>query len=175
MICAVEAFSNLSNIDGVRFGHREKGDHLRKHKTRSQGFSSKLKNLSPLEADLHAKILQHLFPARTKMRTMIIKELENCLQENDLLLTPTTPFKAIHSGSPASGKEFPDPASYYTAAANLTGFPSLSFPLNKSRLPGSLQFIAKRENEIVLLQMASLLEKEYSFRWPKFALALQEV
>lgn len=178
MICAVEAFSNLSNMDGVRFGHREKEDHLQAMyiKTRSQGFSSKLKKFITFGGLISTpKYYNTHFLQGQKMRTMIIRELENCLQENDLLLTPTTPFKAIHSGSPASGKEYPDPASYYTAAANLTGFPSLSFPLNKGRLPGSLQFIAKRENEVVLLQMASLLEREYSFRWPKFALALQEV
>jgi aspartyl-tRNA(Asn)/glutamyl-tRNA(Gln) amidotransferase subunit A len=178
IICAVEAFSNLSNLDGVRFGYRKEGKHLQEMyiKTRSQGFSSKLKKFLTFGGLLStAKYYHNYFLQGQKMRSIIKKELEDCLQENELLLTPTTPFKAIPAGSPLSGKELPDPASYYTAAANLTGFPSLSFPINTGGLPYGLQFMAKRENEVILLQVASLLEKEDSIKWPKFALELQEV
>lgn len=181
IISAVEAFSNLSNMDGVRFGHREIGDHLQEMyiKTRSKGFSNKLKKFITCGGLLSTpKYYANYFQQGQKLRTVIIQELERCLRENDLLLTPTTPFWAPLPDSPVGGKIFPDPAGYYTAAANLAGFPALSFPLNNDkngRLPGGLHFTAHREREVILLQMASLLEKENPFRWPKLALALQEV
>lgn len=179
MICAVEAFSNLANMDGVRFGHRETGDHLQEMyiKTRSRGFNSKLKKFISFGGLISTpKYYDTFFRRSQKLRTIISGELESCLQENDLLLTPATPFKAPLFTAPTSGKELPDPASYYTAAANLSGFPALSFPLlYEGRLPGNLQFTARKEQETTLLQIASLLEKESSLHRPKFALALQEV
>ncbi len=195
IICAVEAFSNLSNMDGVRFGQREEGDHLQAMyiKTRTLGFSSKLKNFITFGGFISTpKYYETFFQQGQKMRTLITKELEGCLQKNDLLLTPTVPFYSPPLDSPLSGKEFPDPAAYYTAAANLGGFPALSFPLTKDSsegspsntgepgslqdtLPGSLQFIAKKEDEVTLLQIASLLEKERPFCWSNYALALQEI
>lgn len=179
MICAVEAFSNLSNMDGVRFGHRETGKHLQEMyiETRSRGFSSKLKKFITFGGLTSTpKYYDTFFRRGQKLRTLISRELESCLAENDLLLTPSTPFKAPSFAAPVSGKEFPDPAGYYTAAANLSGFPALSFPLfYEGRLPGNLQFIAPRKHEAALLQIASLLEKEFSSHRPKFALSLQEV
>ena len=178
IIGAVEAFSNLSNLDGVRFGYRKEGKHLQEMyiKTRSAGFSSKLKKFLTLGGLLSTKKYYNShFLQGQKMRSIIKKELLDCLQENELLLTPTTPCNAILlDSSPPAGEELPDPAAYYTAAANLAGFPSLNFPVSTNGLPYGLQFMAKKEDEGVLLQIAFLLEKE-PIKWPIFALELQEV
>jgi aspartyl-tRNA(Asn)/glutamyl-tRNA(Gln) amidotransferase subunit A len=177
IIGAVEAFSNLSNLDGVRFGYRKEGKHLQEMyiETRSAGFSSKLKKFLTFGGLLSTKKYYNShFRQGQKIRSIIKQELSDCLQENGLLLTPATPFRAISDDSPLAGKGLPDPAAYYTAAANLTGFPSLNFPVNTNGLPYGLQFMTKGENEGLLLQTAFLLE-EKPIKWPKFALELQGV
>lgn len=173
IISAIEAYSNLANYDGVRFGHRGEGKHLQEMytQTRSEGFSSKLKKFLTFGALIStAKYYNDYFLKAQKLRTIITGELKNCLQKYDLLLTPTTPFKAPESDMHInhSREELPDPAGYYTAAANLAGLPSLSFPLYTKSLPYGLQLIGKKEDEVTLLKAALLLENENTLTWPKF-------
>lgn len=176
IISAVEAFSNLANYDGVRFGYRGKGGHLQEMytQTRSEGFSSKLKKFLTFGALISTeKYYNDYFLKAQKLRTAIIKELEKCLQEYCLLLTPTTPFKAPELGTLQNKattiwEELSDPAGYYTAGANLAGLPSLTFPLHTADLPYGLQLTGKKEDELTLLKAALLLEKENFLTWPKF-------
>ncbi|MDO9535752.1 MAG: amidase family protein [Bacillota bacterium] len=172
IISAVEAFSNLANYDGIRFGYRGEAKHLQEMytQTRSEGFSSKLKKFLTFGSLISTANYYHdYFLQSQKMRSLITIELDTCLQKYDLLLTPTTPFTApkLDHPSPMNG-ELADPAGFYTAAANLAGLPALTFPVNGSGLPFGLHFMAKRENEIELLKTALLLEKEISFQKPEF-------
>jgi aspartyl-tRNA(Asn)/glutamyl-tRNA(Gln) amidotransferase subunit A len=173
IISAVEAFSNLANYDGVRFGYRSKGKHLQEMytQTRSEGFSSKLKKFLTFGALISSpKYYNDYFLKAQKLRIVISDELNNCLQKYDLLLTPTTPFKAPEFERDINQRQegLPDPAGYYTAATNLAGLPSLSFPLHTNGLPYGLQLIGKKEDEVTLLRAALLLEKENTLAWPKF-------
>lgn len=171
IISAVEALSNLGNYDGVRFGYRGEGNHLQEMytQTRSEGFSSKLKKFLAFGALVStAKYYDDYFLKAQKLRTVITKELEGCLQQYDLLLTPTTPFRAPEPGILPGGEELPDPAGYYTAAANLAGLPALTFPLHTKGLPYGLQFTGKKEDELALLKAALLLENENTLAWPNF-------
>lgn len=171
IIGAVEAFSNLANYDGVRFGYRGEGKHLQEMytQTRSEGFSSKLKKFLTFGALVSsAKYYNDYFLKAQKLRTVITKELEVCLQQYDLLLTPTTPFRAPETGILHGREDLPDPAGYYTAAANLAGLPALTYPLHTKGLPYGLQFTGKKEDELALLKAALLLENENTLAWPNF-------
>jgi aspartyl-tRNA(Asn)/glutamyl-tRNA(Gln) amidotransferase subunit A len=178
IISAVEAFSNLSNYDGVRFGYRGEGKHLQEMyaQTRSEGFSSRLKKFLTFGALVStAKYYQDYFLRAQKLRTVIAGELEECLQEFGLLLTPTTPFQAPELGAAGGGsarsrEELLDPADYYTAAANLAGLPALTFPLHTAGLPYGLQLLGKKEDELTLLKAGLLLEKENPLAWPALVL-----
>ena len=172
IISAVEAFSNLANYDGIRFGYRGEAKHLQEMytQTRSEGFSSKLKKFLTFGSLIStANYYNDYFLQSQKMRSVITNELDTCLQKYDLILTPTTPFTAtsLDHNSTFNGN-LPDPACYYTAAANLTGLPALTFPVNGAGLPFGLQFMGKRENEVELLKTALLLEQELSFQKPEF-------
>ena len=172
IIRAVETFSSLANYDGVRFGLRAEGSHLQEmyRKTRTEGFDRKLKQFLTFGALVSAgNYYNKIFLKAQKMRTLILKELEKCLQEYDLLLTPAVPFQAPLLDNDKKGFLLPDPAGYYTAAANLAGLPALSFPLSvesaKNR-SASVQLLGKAWDEAMLLKTALFLEKENPVRFP---------
>lgn len=177
IIGAVEAYSSMSNFDGVRFGFRKKGNHLQEmyRVTRTEGFSSMTKVLLTFGALISSgKYYHDYFLRAQKMRTVILKELEACLRQYDLLLLPTTPFQApaLQNGADDSSNGIvPDSAAVYTAAANLAGLPALNYPLPASaqgdKLPTGLQFIAKAWDETLLLKTARLLEGEYPVNLPE--------
>jgi aspartyl-tRNA(Asn)/glutamyl-tRNA(Gln) amidotransferase subunit A len=167
IIGAVEAFSNMSNFDGVRFGMRGRGKHLQEmyRLTRTEGFSSEIKQLLTFGALISSgKYYNDYFLKAQKMRTLIKKEFEQCLEQYDLILAPTTPFQAPSLGDGYDGNNslLPDSAAAYTAAANLAGLPAMTFPLparSADKLPtAALHFTAKAWNETLLLQTAQLLE-----------------
>lgn len=167
IIGAVEAYSNMSNYDGIRFGLRTKGKHLQEmyRLTRTEGFSRAIKQFLTFGALISSgKYYNDYFLNAQKMRTIIKKELEQCLEQYDLIIIPTTPFKApaLEEEDDNNGYLLPDAAAYYTAAANLAGMPAITVPLpaqNKGDLPvAALQIIAKAWDEPLLLQTTRLLE-----------------
>ncbi len=170
IIGAVEAFSNMSNYDGIRFGLRAKGSHLQEmyRLTRTEGFSSEVKQFLTFGALISSgKYYKDYFVKAQKMRTIIKREIDECLQQYDLIITPTTPFKAPPLGGGVKGSNeslLPDSAASYTAAANLAGLPAMTMPLpsrGTDTLPtAAFHFTAKAWDETLLLQAAQLLEKE---------------
>ncbi len=170
VVSAVEAFSNLADYDGVRFGFREIAGSLQEMytATRSAGFSSKVKKFLTFGALVSAgDYYERYFLKGQRMRTSIIKELGECLEHWGLLLTPTTPFTAPEAGGPLDSSHLPDRASYYTAAASLCGLPALTFPVyTASRMPAGLQFTAKAGEEAALLRISALLQKERALQFP---------
>lgn len=170
VISAVEAFSNLANYDGVRFGYRAEGPSLQEMytATRTSGFSSKLKQFITFGALVSSeKYYTSYFVKSQKMRTRIARELESCLEEYDLVLTPTVPFTAPRLEGPRVAWQLPDPAHFFTAAANLSGLPALTFPLpSASALPVGLQFIGRFGDEAALLEAAQLLENMNPLQFP---------
>ncbi|MGI5876604.1 MAG: amidase family protein [Dethiobacteria bacterium] len=162
IISSVEAFSNFSNLDGIRFGFRKEGKHLQElyTRTRSEGFSSKLKKFLSFGA-LNSKgsYYQNYFVKAQKVRSMIKKELHKTLSRY-ILLTPTTPFTAPLLNSKENEWQIPEPACFFTAVANLAGFPALTYPVKTaSKLPWGLQLIGKPDDESTLFRTALLLEK----------------
>ena len=176
IISAVEAFSNLSNYDGVRIGFREAGKHLQEmyRQTRTAGFSGPLKQFLTFGAMASAgKFYHDCFLKAQKMRTLIKQELEECLGEYDLVVVPTTPFRAPVLKNGFIGCLLPDPATAYTAAANLAGLPALTFPVFMRDAAGginaaALNFMAKAWDESILLRAALSLEKTNPVGFAKF-------
>jgi aspartyl-tRNA(Asn)/glutamyl-tRNA(Gln) amidotransferase subunit A len=173
IIRAVETFSSLSNYDGVRFGLRaEGGSNLQEmyRKSRTEGFGSRVKQFITFGSLISAgKYYDQVFQKAQKMRTLIIKELEKCLEAYDLLFIPTVPFAAPLHVNDNEGGFLPDPAGYYTAAANLAGLPAVSFPMPAETAPSGsagMQFIGKAWDEVKLLQASMLLKSENPPRFP---------
>ncbi len=171
VISAVEAFSNLANFDGVRFGFRGDGQSLQDMytSTRTDGFSSKLKQFLTCGALLSSDDnFQNYVVKSQKLRTRLTRELEECLSGYHLLLTPTTPCAAPLMDTPQDLWQLPDPLNYFTAAANLSGLPALSFPVHTaSGLPAGLQLIGRFGDEISLLNASLLIEKKSALQFQK--------
>ena len=169
IIRALETFSNLSNYDGVRFGLRAEGAHLQEmyRKTRTEAFGRKLKEFLTFGALVSSgNYYSRVFLRAQKMRTLIIKELEECLRAYDLILLPGTPNQAplLTNSEEAPMLPLPDYAAFYTAAANLAGLPALTLPIpcpGRGLLTGSVsvQLLGKAWGEARLLQAALHLEK----------------
>ena len=99
-----------------------------------------------------------------KVRRLIKDDFQRVLKDVDFILTPTTPNEAFKIG------EKLDPIAMYmndifTVPTSLAGLPAISLPsgLSKNNLPLGIQLIGNYFQEKNLLQMASLLEKEFSF------------
>ncbi len=144
IIMPAEVSTNLSRLDGVRYGLRKEGENVFDtfKKSRSAGFGTETRR----RIILGTYILSHgyydaYYNKAWKVRHAIEKEFENIFKEVDFVVTPTTPTPAFKFG------EKKDPLQMYlsdifTVPANIAGLPAISIPsgLATSGLPFGIQF-----------------------------------
>ena len=160
ILTTAEASSNLSRFDGVHYGYRSasaKGLEETFKLSRSEGFGSEVKR----RIMAGTFVLSHGFydayySKAQKVRRLIKDYTENILQENDLIMLPSTLGTAFEIG------KITDPIAMYmqdifTVHANLTGNPAISIPfaMHSNGLPYGLQFIGKEFEEQNLFQQVS--------------------
>ncbi|UNC91491.1 amidase family protein [Candidatus Contubernalis alkaliaceticus] len=163
IIGAVEAYSNLANFDGVRFGYRGSSKHLQEMyiKSRTEGFGSFLKKYLTFGALASAEDhIKEIFNPAQKMRTKIKEELEEALKTVDMVVTPTVPFRAPVFSNLDSFYGIDSHAHTFTAAVNLAGLPALTVPVKADQdLPTGLQLIGRAFEEGKLLNVWKALDK----------------
>ncbi|MGP1414968.1 MAG: Asp-tRNA(Asn)/Glu-tRNA(Gln) amidotransferase subunit GatA [Treponema sp.] len=159
-----EAASNLSRIDGIRYGVRVGGevgfDDLY-IKTRTEGFGSEVKRRIITGNYILSKGLSgDCYENSLKARNRIQKDVEKVFENYDFILCPTSPTPAFKLG-----EKVDDPIAMYlsdlfTTFVNLARVPSLSIPLLKTKagLPIGVQIVAKHFAEKSILQLAKNLE-----------------
>ena len=138
-----EVSTNLSRLDGIRYGLRKEEESLfaSYKKSRSLGFGAETRR----RIILGTYVLSHgyydaYYNKAWKVRRAIMREFEEVFKEVDFVLTPTTPTVAFKFG------EKKDPLAMYlcdifTTPANITGLPAISIPFGLSLgLPVGLQF-----------------------------------
>lgn len=164
IIGAVEAFSNLANYDGVRFGCRSSSKHLQEMyiKSRTEGFSSFLKKYLTFGALASSENhIKEIFNPAQKMRTKIKEELEEILKTVEMVVTPTVPFRSPAFSNLDSCYGIDSHANTFTAAVNLAGLPALTIPVKTDQdLPAGLQLIGRAFDEGKLLNVWNALEKK---------------
>ncbi len=157
ILTTAEASTNLSRYDGVRYGHRaENVQNLEEtyQKTRTEGFGLEVKRRILLGTYvLSAGYYDAYFAQAQKSRRIIQNKLVDILAENDFILLPVTanfPRKIGTDSSPV--EEYL--SDIFTVLANLTGNPSISFPINNNldKKPISLQLISLKGLESTLFQ-----------------------
>jgi len=162
LIGATEAFSNLANLDGVRFGKRAAAAHLQEMyiKTRTAYCGERMKEFLAFGAFISAgKNYQGYFLWAQKNRGAIYRSLVRLLVDFDFLLLPTVPFTAPALADNINGID--NEADVYTALANLAGLPSITVPAGfHGRLPIGVQLIGRPFAESALLKMAAVLEQQ---------------
>jgi len=144
IITPAEVSTNLSRLDGVRYGLRKEGENVfdTYSKSRSAGFGIETRR----RIILGTYVLSHgyydaYYNKAWKVRYAIEKEFQNIFKEVDFVMTPTTPTPAFKFG------EKSDPLQMYlcdifTVPANIAGIPSISIPsgFSKEGLPTAVQF-----------------------------------
>ena len=164
IIAPVEASSNLSRYDGVKYGLRAPGfNNLMDmyKKTRSQGFGSEVKRRIMIGTySLSAGYYDAYYKKASKVRTLIIRDFKKVFAQCDVIAAPIAPTTAFELG-----EKIDDPLQMYlsdifTIPVNLAGIPGISVPCGMSGdgLPIGLQLMANHFEEPKLLTVAFNLE-----------------
>jgi len=150
IISMVEAASNLSRYDGLRFGL--KADSI--EESRSSGFGKEVKRRILIGTYLMSKSAydQHYLKAQ-RMRRLITEDFKEAFKTCDIIASPVTPTMAFKIG------EIKRPLDLYlqdlyTVPASLAGLPAMSIPCGFAPLPIGLQLIGNYWQEESLLNAA---------------------
>ncbi|RUM42164.1 MAG: Asp-tRNA(Asn)/Glu-tRNA(Gln) amidotransferase GatCAB subunit A [Desulfurobacterium sp.] len=166
IIAPAEASSNLGRFDGVRYTYRAKDykDLIDMYcKTRAEGFGDEVKRRIMIGTyTLSAGYYDAYYLKAQKVRTLIYQGFQNAFEKVDFIVTPVSPTTAFKIGERTD-----DPIKMYlsdifTIAVNLAGLPAISIPcgFDSKNLPVGLQIIGKAFDEVTILNVANVIEKE---------------
>jgi aspartyl-tRNA(Asn)/glutamyl-tRNA(Gln) amidotransferase subunit A len=173
IVAPCECSSNLSRLDGVRYGYRCDNPkdledlYLR---SRSEGFGAEVKRRIMIGAyALSAGYYDAYYLKAQKVRHLISDDFKKVFAEVDVIMGPVSPTTAFDLGS------VKDPVSMYladiyTLSANLAGLPGMSIPAGFSnKLPVGLQLIGNYWSESKLLNIAHQfqLQTDWHTKTPK--------
>ena len=169
IVAPAEASSNLARYDGVKYGHRSKGNNLTEmyENTRSEGFGEEVKRRILIGTYvLSSGYYDAYYIKAQKVRQLIKNDFDKAFKDIDAVLTPSTPSAAFKVGDKKD-----DPISMYlndvfTVPVNLAGLPAISVPTgyDKNKLPLGLQIIGKAFDEQTILNLSLAIEKRAGFK-----------
>lgn len=167
ILSSAEASSNLSRIDGIRYGERIEGDTLEDLyvKTRTEGFGREAKRRIMLGTYvLSAGYYDAYYKKALKVRQLIIKEINNIFEEYDVILMPVTIKTAPKKGYVEANQEETFYSDLYTCLANITGICSISVPVSKdnNNMPIGIQLLCNRYEDDKLLQISNAIFKKFN-------------
>lgn len=163
IIVPSEDSSNLSRMDGIRFGVRAYEKDLQNvyMQSRAQGFPAEVKRrimvgtfaLSHGYYDAYYKKAQ-------QVRTRIMRDFEEAFNRVDVLLAPTTPTPAFKIGEKANDPLAMYKADIFVGPAAVAGVPAVSVPGGfVDNLPFGVQLIGPRMSEDLILRAAYHFEQ----------------
>jgi aspartyl-tRNA(Asn)/glutamyl-tRNA(Gln) amidotransferase subunit A len=167
LVAPAEASSNLARYDGVRYGLRTSGATYDEmvERTRDDGFGPEPKRRIMLGTyALSAGYYDAFYGQAQKVRTLLVREHREALEDFDAIVTPTSPTVAFPIGDKAA-----DPLAMYacdllTIPSCLAGLPGLSIPCGLSEgLPVGLQVIGTQFGENGLFRIGHALEHAIQF------------
>ncbi|MFK8067484.1 MAG: Asp-tRNA(Asn)/Glu-tRNA(Gln) amidotransferase subunit GatA [Gammaproteobacteria bacterium] len=161
VIAPAECSSNLSRMDGVRFGYRCEDpkdlDDLYS-RSRGEGFGEEVKRRIMIGAyALSAGYYDAYYLKAQQIRRLISEDFKSAFKDVDVIMGPTSPSTAFKIGELS---EDGDPTSMYladiyTTSLNLAGLPGMSIPAGQvNGLPVGLQLIGNYFEEAKLLNIA---------------------
>ena len=165
IIATGEASSNLSRMDGVRFGHRvQNAQNLGElyGKSRNEGFGQEAKRRIMLGTYvLSTGYYDAYYKKAQQVRRLVCRDYEQAYQKCDVILGPVSPTTAFKAGEKLS-----DPLQMYlsdifTIAANLSGVPAVSVPFARDgkNLPIGLQVQGRQFADEQVMRVARALEQ----------------
>ena len=164
IVAPCECSSNLSRMDGVRFGHRcdEPKDMQDLYcRSRSEGFGDEVKRRIMIGTyALSAGYYDAYYLKAQKIRHLISNDFKKSFCEVDVIMGPVSPTTAWDLGA------IKDPvamylADIYTLSANLAGLPGMSIPAGFAQnMPVGLQLIGNYWSEPKLLNIAHQFQQQ---------------
>lgn len=159
VVAPAECSSNLSRMDGVRFGHRchEPKDLLDLYqRSRGEGFGDEVKRRIMVGTyALSAGYYDAYYLKAQQCRRLISNDFQKAFEEVDVIMGPTAPTTAFKLGDKTDDPVAMYLADIYTISTNLAGLPGISIPAGfAGGLPAGLQIIGNYFEEAKLLNVA---------------------
>jgi aspartyl-tRNA(Asn)/glutamyl-tRNA(Gln) amidotransferase subunit A len=159
VVAPAECSSNLSRMDGVRFGYRCENPRDLEDlyvRSRGEGFGAEVKRRIMVGTyALSAGYYDAYYLKAQQVRRLIRDEFERAFAEVDVIMGPTTPTTAFKLGEKADDPVTMYLSDIYTIAVNLAGLPGMSIPAGLvDGLPVGLQLIGNYFAEGRLLNVA---------------------
>lgn len=128
------------------------------YKREPERFSSRMRYY----LDYGAKVSATKLVQADRLMKVAAFELVQRLDEVDAIVSPTTPHAA-----PVFSDSMPDNAGTYCIPANFAGVPAISVPMGRDEkgLPIGLQFVAQRNRDAHLLEIAAAYEAAAGHRF----------
>ena len=165
VVAPAECSSNLSRMDGVRFGHRceDPKDLLDLYqRSRGEGFGDEVKRRIMIGTyALSAGYYDAYYLKAQKCRRLISDDFQQAFEEVDVIMGPTAPTTAFKLGDKADDPVAMYLADIYTINTNLAGLPGMSIPAGFANgLPAGLQIIGNYFDEARLLNVAHQYQQD---------------
>lgn len=172
VVAPAECSSNLSRMDGVRFGYRCEDpkdlEDLYK-RSRGEGFGAEVKRRIMVGAyALSAGYYDAYYLKAQQLRQLISDDFKQAFEQVDVIMGPTAPTTAFNIGEKADDPVSMYLSDIYTIAVNLAGLPGMSLPAGLANgLPVGLQVIGNYFDESRLLNVAHRFQQ--ATEWHKQA------
>jgi len=159
VVAPAECSSNLSRMDGVRFGHRCEDpkdlEDLYK-RSRGEGFGPEVKRRIMVGTyALSSGYYDAYYLKAQQLRHLISEDFKQAFEQVDVIMGPTAPTPAFNLGEKKDDPVAMYLADIYTIAVNLAGLPGMSVPCGfVGKRPVGLQIIGNYFDEARLLNVA---------------------
>jgi aspartyl-tRNA(Asn)/glutamyl-tRNA(Gln) amidotransferase subunit A len=159
VVAPAECSSNLSRMDGVRFGYRCENPRDLEDlyvRSRGEGFGAEVKRRIMVGTyALSAGYYDAYYLKAQQVRRLIRDDFARAFAEVDVIMGPTAPGPAFRLGEKADDPVTMYLSDIYTIAVNLAGLPGMSVPAGfVDKLPVGLQLIGNYFEEGRLLNVA---------------------
>ena len=158
VVAPAECSSNLSRMDGVRFGYRAEDPKDLEDlyvRSRGEGFGPEVKRRIMVGTyALSAGYYDAYYLKAQQIRHLIRDDFLTAFEQVDVIMGPTSPTTAFKLGEKADDPVTMYLSDIYTIAVNLAGLPGMSIPAGFANgLPVGLQVIGNYFDEARLLNM----------------------
>ena len=164
VLATAEASSNLSRMDGVRFGLRAaeaKTLSAMYRRTRDEGFGVEVKRRILLGTYvLSAGYYEAYYRKAQQVRTLLTRDFLDAFANVDAIVCPVTPTPAFKLGEKTDDPLQMYLEDIYSVAASLAGICGMSVPAGTTAagLPIGVQVLGKHFDEATMLRVGAAIE-----------------
>jgi aspartyl-tRNA(Asn)/glutamyl-tRNA(Gln) amidotransferase subunit A len=164
VLATAEASSNLSRMDGVRFGFRAKDSSTLSsmyRQSRDEGFGAEVKRRILLGTYvLSAGYYDAYYRKAQQVRSLLTHDFLTAFTQVDALVCPVTPTPAFKLGEKTDDPLQMYLEDIYSVAASLAGICGMSVPCGETKagLPIGVQVLGKHFDESTMLRVGAAIE-----------------